>query len=416
MKKSIFCATVAFLASSMAATALAEEPPSREDMWKMMQDQQREITDLKKRLAEAAEHKPAPVATPAKEPSSSKEGLSGLKLSDRIAIGGTIKINANANNDHDRDFTTPRLKSSDVMVNKAEVVIDGKVNEWVESKVVLLYEEKGPASGKEVTLDAATVTIANPSATPVYMSGGLMTVPFGNFRTLMVTDPLALDLGETKETALQLGFKQSSYSGSIYLFNGDAETTGKSSQLDGLGGSLAYDHSYDFGKVHFGADMISTLEDSDGISDSAIDETSMVRHIPGLSLHGSVGYGPWTVLGEYMTALKSFDTSEMLWNSYGARPWIASSELGYGWNLMGYEGTVAAGYQQTGEAGGLVMPKRRIRGGIKVAVFTNTDLALELAHDIDYETYDSSVVEGGSPRVGTGSTSESATLQLAVGF
>lgn len=408
MKKSLHITLTSCMVLAATTAALAEELPSREEMWKILQQQQHEITELKKQLGAVTTAQPAPETQPAKTNSS------GLKWSDRITFSGTVEVEANWNNNHDGDFTTPKQNTSDVTVATAELVTDVKLNPWVVGKVVLLHEEAG--ADKEVDLDQATITIGNSEVTPLFFTGGLMTLPFGNFDTLMVTDPLGLDLGETTESALQLGFNSSYYSGSVYLFNGEAEKIAQNSHLIEFGGNLAYNREYGFGKVHLGTDLISAIEDSNGFTDSNLDETTMLRHIPGLSLHARLDVASWTGLAEYVTTLKRFDTSEILWNSYGARPWAVNTELGYTWNLMGYSTTAAAGYQQTGEAGGLMLPRHRLRGGMKVALFENTDIALEWNHDKDYKVSDSSSVEGGAARTGTNTTSDSATLQLAVGF
>ncbi|MBF0107839.1 MAG: LbtU family siderophore porin [Magnetococcales bacterium] len=423
MKQPIFATLTLLLGMTVAktGTGLASDTPTREELWQMLQDQQREIGQLKLKLEKAttARNTPPPGQNPSaapsgREPPSQATNASGLKWSDRIHLGGTVEVEANWNNNHDGDFTTARREESDVTLATAELTAEARLHDWVSSKVVLLHEENG--SDKEIDVDSATITLANPRVTPAFLTAGLLTLPFGRFETLMISDPLTLDLGETTESAVQSGFSYSHYSGSIYLFNGDAEKSGTDSHLRGFGGNLSYDRDYNFAKVHFGSDLISTLEDANFITDSDVDETTMRRHIPGLSLHGSLETGPWTGLAEYVTAMKEFDPGELLWNGGGARPWTLNTELGYGWIWMGYGGMVAVGYQQTGEAGGLLMPQRRLRGGVSVVLFPNTNLSFEWAHDQDYKVSDSSSVEGGPVRAGTDETSNSATMQLAVGF
>ncbi|MBF0602236.1 MAG: LbtU family siderophore porin [Nitrospirae bacterium] len=414
MKKSSGTILISCMVLSVATAAVADELPSREEMWKLLQQQQREIIALKKQLGTTTPSQSSQVTQSAPETQPEKIDRSGLKWSDRISFSGTVEVEANWNNNHDGDLTTPKQNTSDVTVATAELVTDIKINPWVSGQVILLHEEDGP--DKEVDLDQATITIGNAEVTPFFFTGGLMTLPFGSYDTLMVTDPLGLDLGETQESALQLGFNTSYYSGSFYLFNGEAEKVAKDSHLIGYGGNLAYNREYDFGTVHLGTDLISAIEDSDGLTDSDLDETTMFKHIPGLSLHARLDVASWTGLVEYVTALKKLDTSEILWNADGARPWAVNTELGYTWDLLGYATTAAAGYQQTGEAIGLMMPQHRLRGGLKITLFENTDIALEWNHDKDYKTGDSSSVEGGAVRTGTGTTSDSATMQLAVGF
>jgi len=63
---------------------------------------------------------------------------------------------------------------------------------------------------------------------PLYITAGQIYVPFGAYETNMVSEPLTLELGETRETSLQVGFVKGDFAGSVYAFNGDNEKNGDS--------------------------------------------------------------------------------------------------------------------------------------------------------------------------------------------
>jgi len=61
-----------------------------------------------------------------------------------------------------------------------------------------------------------TITLGNMEMFPVYLTAGKMYVPFGNFESNMIQDPVTLEIGETRESAGQVGFEHSGFYGSAY--------------------------------------------------------------------------------------------------------------------------------------------------------------------------------------------------------
>jgi hypothetical protein len=53
-----------------------------------------------------------------------------------------------------------------------------------------------------------------------------MYVPFGNFESQIISDPLTLEIGEAGEDALQVGVEVEGFYDSIYTFNGDVTEGG----------------------------------------------------------------------------------------------------------------------------------------------------------------------------------------------
>ena len=78
----------------------------------------------------------------------------------------------------------------------------------------------GPADvAFSIVVDGAVITLGNTEKNPVYLAAGKMAVPFGNYETQMISDPLTLEIGETAEDALQLGVEAGGFYGSVYAFN-----------------------------------------------------------------------------------------------------------------------------------------------------------------------------------------------------
>jgi hypothetical protein len=329
-----------------------------------------------------------------------------------IAVGGSIEVEGSYT---DNDVFGGN-EASDLNVSTAELDIEAGINDWTTANLVLLWEEED-GSGNELTVDQATITIAESRASPFYLVAGHLALPFGRYETLMVSDPFTLELGETKETALIVGAESHGLFASAYGFNGDLDD-GTGNTIDNYGADLGYAWGGDGRSVYTSLSYINDLGDSDGISDVVIGNLTAParyeRKIPGYALHALVTAGPVSLIGEYVTATKGFDSSnEIAFNGRGAKPSAWNLEAGYTFDAAGHETALAVGHQETGEALGLGLPRSRTSATVSVALMEDTTFSLEWTHDRDYGTGDSDAVAGA---VGTGDESNTLTGQLAVGF
>ena len=144
------------------------------------------------------------------------------------------------------------------MLATFELGIAAQVTDWVEAMASLLYEE----DDTDLEVDLAMITIANPEVTPVFFSAGQFYLPFGAYQTNLVSDPLTLEIGETRETAAQLGFVYQGFSGSAYAFNGDNKVNGDN-HIDSWGANLAFAQEREDLVWTVGAGYINDLGDSD---------------------------------------------------------------------------------------------------------------------------------------------------------
>jgi hypothetical protein len=315
----------------------------------------------------------------------------------KISLSGLVEVEAGYTDD-------PGGSESDLTLSTVELGIDAQVTPWVGTHVLILFEE-GETDPPEI--DEGIITLRNPDTSPFSLAVGRMYVPFGNFESSMISDPLTLEIGETRETAVQVGYVSGGLYGSAYLFNGDSNDGG-SEQIDQFGFNLGLARDAEEGG--FGYDLglfwTSNIADSDTLQDAVTDSGNLAIKVAGYGIHGLVRTGPFTLIGEYLTASKSFDTADLAFNGSGAKPSAFNLEADYDFELVGKGGNVAVAWQGTRDALALELPKTRYLAVLSVGIFENTTLTFEYAHDEDYD----------SSKGGSGEDSDTYTAQLAVKF
>lgn len=313
---------------------------------------------------------------------------------DRVQVTGLVEMEAQASTTFEDDD-----HASDLVLATVEVGIAAQVTPWVGAEVVLLYEDDG---GTALDVDVGAITLAPPHG-PWAVTAGQFYLPFGTFETHMVTDPLTLELGETRESALMAGFVNGGLAAVAYGFNGENDPGGDD-DIGSWGATLGYGVEGSGVAVAGQVGYLSNLGDSDALQE-ALDPTAPGRAEVGAWFASAVvSGGRFTVIAEYLAAAETFAPGEL--DSSRAKPHGWNLEAGVGFDLSGREATYALGVQGTADALALGLPKERILTALSLALFPDTTLSLEWAHDRDY------------PRGqgGTGNRAETVTAQVAVAF
>jgi hypothetical protein len=118
-----------------------------------------------------------------------------------LSINGIVQIEARFNEDYDGN------DSSDFVADEVGVAIEAQVHKMAKAQISFLYEE----GATDLEIDEAFVTLGQSKA---YLAVGQLYVPFGNFESHLISDPLTLELGEAREKAAQVGFEKG---GSLWL-------------------------------------------------------------------------------------------------------------------------------------------------------------------------------------------------------
>ena len=307
---------------------------------------------------------------------------------DRIEIGGVVEIEAGHHSPYTGDDT------SDVTVATVELGIAAQVNDWVAAEIGLLFEE----DDTDLEVDVATLTVAPPDG-PWFATLGQQYLPFGVYDTNLVSDPLTLEIGETRETAALVGVEANGFVAAAYVFNGESD---KDDELDRYGLMAGYAHEGDDVGFALQAGYISHIGDSDGLQDIG----DVRDYVGGIAVEGLFTTGPFTFIAGYVAATDSFDAAELDFDGSGAEPKAWTLEAAYAFDLAARPAAIALGYQGTEEALALELPETRLAIALSVEVMRNTTLSFEWARDDDYGTSDG----------GTGRSADTATAQIAVEF
>ena len=315
----------------------------------------------------------------------------------KIAITGGVELETSYASPYTGDDT------SDAAVATATVGVAAQIHDWVGAEISLLYEE----DDTPLEVDTASLTVGPPDG-PWKFTGGQIYVPFGTFETNLISDPLTLEIGETRETALLVGFDKGGFFGSAYGFNG-TNKDGGDNHIDGFGANAGYRLERENTELAVSLGYINDVGDSDNLQDvigSNLGSNNVTDHVAAWTASAMVKHRGFMLIGEYLSALDDFQPGEVPFGTGGARPSAWNIEGGYGVRIAGKDVVFAVAWQGTDEALALELPESRLLAGLSVQVLEHAKLSFEWAHDRDYDTADG----------GTGKSADTATAQLAVEF
>lgn len=313
------------------------------------------------------------------------------KFNEFVTIGGLIEGDTIFARNYEGADT------SDFELSTVELILDAKVTEWATGHIVVTYEG-GEDEG--LFLDEANITLGKIDEFPLFLSTGRVYAPFGNFSTNMLQDPLTLTISEINTLGVISGFDTHGVSGRLFGFEGMNET-GEDNTIHGFGAALSYTYEQDGTAFNAGVSWVNNIADADGISDT-LDEAGLdtiSSRVNGLGTHLVAKYGPFSLIGEYIFALNSFEPEELAFDNNGAKPSALNGELAYTTELWAKETVIAAGYQQSRQALTLGLPEQRLIASASIEIFAGTTMAIEYYRDQDY-----SMADGGTNEDGHGFT------------
>jgi hypothetical protein len=333
-----------------------------------------------------------------------------------VMISGLIQVEARFDNGYDGKDT------SDFVVDELDIGIEARVHKFAKAKINLLYEQEGTP----LEIDEAFLTLGNSKVSPFFLTVGQQYLPFGNFESHMVSDSLTLEIGEARETALQMNAEYNGLYGSLFAFNGSTQDnpitgTGED-KIDHYGLNLGFASEIKMFGYDVGLSYINDIGDSDGVT-RALDARASVlglanaaaltdyQYVNALGTHVILNMRQFSFIGEYIGTLGSFNVNHLNFNNQGAVLQAWNTELGYSLNILGKKASLALGYQGTKEALALGLPKNRYLIGLSVGIYDQTTFSFEYAHEQDYNSN-----ETGNANKGTGNSKDRATLQLVLEF
>ena len=336
-----------------------------------------------------------------------EENLKSAVLPDswvnKVTVSGSVELEASYAKSDPAGEDVEGEDSSDFSLSTAEIGIDADIVEHVTGHVLFLYEDD-----EDVVVDEATITILGGEAFPVFLTAGKMYVPFGKYETNMISDPLTLELGETRETAVQAGFESGGFHASFYVFNGDVNKADSDDHIDNYGLEAGYALEKDGFKLDVGVGYINNIMDSNTQAEILDDETAdaesmgfscnLNEYVGGFSAYVTTGVGPFTFIGEYVAAIEEpeFSFAELepgvlqsmgfKETKKGEKPRTWNLELAYIFSVMEKDAVIALSYQGSDNTDNQ-LPDKRYLAACGINLLESTNLSVEYLHG-KYENED----------------------------
>ncbi len=297
-------------------------------------------------------------------------------LSERLTFSGVVEVEAGYES---IDFADPDVddeESSDITLATVELGVDADIAKHVGGHVLFLWEEDDT---EEVVVDEGFIILDGEDVVPLYLNAGKMYVPFGYYESHFISDPLTLELGETRESAVKVGFANDMFDLCLAGFNGDIDETGEDDHIKGYVASATFtlpeESLPDLGLMA-GVSYISNLADSDGLEGETPGEVA--DHVGGLGSFVSVSYQERFFLeAEYVGALDTFEAGELSFDGgkdYEPKAW--NLELAF----VPIEDLELALRYEGGDDLGDLLPETQYGAAITYSLFANTSIALEYLH------------------------------------
>ncbi len=372
---------------------------------------------------------------------------------ERIMLSGGINVDMGKWGNRNGNFigeNTQRLSLNDAYFN-----VGAKINDWTKAFASISYNtatindptaatpanhiaeysaaySNNAQSGSTQTLqlEQAFITLANFDESPIFVQVGKQFQDFSRYPLHPITRSLTQVMSETLATSAKIGFvAPMGFTGSAFVFDNPIPQIGQSSKPTNYGASLGIDMPSD----QFGWDLgVAYLWDLMGVNDIAyaVNQFNIAAGLgegyqsrtSGVAAYGDINFGPFVFDARYTTATGSFNVQDLpsrgvadispmtglpIAGATGAKPWTAGVQAGYGFDAFwGRQQDIFLGYQWSGEAAGLLLPKHRWLAGYNIDMWKDTKIGIEWDHDNAY----------GTGSGGNGKTTNLVSLRAGVQF
>ena len=365
---------------AVALAALSLSPPALADMLEVRPDvmefriaraevpAMRQSGEVAARDARIGDRAPPGVAD---------EAARDAPRAERISVGGLIEIEA------EHAAVEGGGDTSNAATASVELAIDMQFSEWVAAESVVKYEDDSESDG-DLDIDSAVVSIADPEG-PWFIAAGKYTLPFGAFPSVMISDPLTLELAETTDSAIEVGVTTGTFTVSAFAFRGDRQgevrnfgvSASLSTAIEGAAGAKA------------GLGYLNDLAEADTIVDAGWVAAGDDR-VPAWIASAELALGNLALMAEYLSATKGFASAG------DETPSAYMVEAVYAFNAMGRPASAALGYQRTRNArdDNWGLPRMRMLGTFMLELVEGVALGVEFKRDTDYADETTDTVTG----------------------
>ncbi|MDY6790573.1 MAG: LbtU family siderophore porin [Thermodesulfobacteriota bacterium] len=302
----------------------------------------------------------------------------GERWFENVTLSGAIEVEAGFEKIDYNDPATKDEDSSDIVIATVEAGIDAEIVKHVSGHLLFLYEE----DDTDLEVDEAIISIKGEDVVPLYLNAGQMYVPFGNFESHMISEPITLELGETRESAVVAGFATDWLDISAGVFNGDIDEIGEDNKIESYVAGAVFtlpENTVSGFVLSAGGSYISNIGDSDSLQEDIESGPVTIRdYVAGYSAFISISaLDRFFLNAEYLTAADEFAAGELSFDGgrkFKPSTWYAELAVSVIDDLE-----VAVRYEASDD-GGDFLPEKRYGGAITYGLFENTSLGLEYLH------------------------------------
>jgi len=350
--------------------------------------------ELEGEMAREAKAADEPVEKEAEKSKEEKYRLEAM-INEYVEFGGAIEMEYSWVKGFDGS------SSSDISLETAELDFEISLTDWDVGELAIEWEP----DDDELTVKEAFVTFGNLECFPWFLQTGRLFVPFGISTgavvgdTLTITDPLTIEIFETREDVLLIGYERNGFHTSAYVFNGDTNPGGGNDHIEHYGGTIRYGKEFCNMSYGVGIDYLSSIFDSDSLTDE-FPEALEARYVPGIALHGRLFLNGFSLILEYNGALRSAKFMEDD-EDLKLAPEAWQVELGYTTKICCKETYFSLNYSESHDLEG-TFPRRRFLANLGIWFYDSILLGFEYGHDVDYS----------ESHGGTGNTADFLISQL----
>jgi len=315
------------------------------------------------------------------------------------------------------------------LAGQAEFDLSAQVNDWVTGYI---HYFSGTEPGENVEMEQAFIVVGNLDKSPTYASVGKEFVSSGGYNTNMVSRPLTREVGRFRANEATIGTFWEGFRGNLFGYDNERKlTNGSTKSLDQWGAQIEFfsemseffEEAVDNDDVSFKAGVAYVNDISGAESYTAGDvlplDAAINTYIPSGNVYARLGYGEWSLWGEYQHNFDAFEADQLSFNSDGAKIAATNVELTYRFDL-GRPSWLTANYGQTSQALALQIPQRVYGVTYGVNILKNTVLSFEYLLQQDYSDNDVAFAPGnpnvGHLQSGTGDKNSQFTAQIDIFF
>lgn len=333
------------------------------------------------------------------------------------SIGGMLLIDTS----YSKGFDDSKI--TDIYVDTFLIHVNKDINKYVNIHTAIKHEETPLADDNNIKVDEAYIGITVPDESSLNILLGRQYVPFGNYSTFMITNPLAFYLAKINDSALAVKYNDVLVA-HAFLMNGNTAESGTLADKKNNTAEYGLGLGYETAQFKVSADWINSIAESDTVVDTTQSSIALKNYVAGWDFHAEYEVDAFEISTEYVSTTKKFQNTEYTFNDAGAKPSTWDVEFNY---RLGYKNSWAGlRYSQSKEFLFLNQPKNMLSLGYGQEIFKHTLLKFEAYRQKDYVETDTALRFNGLPYddvnyspiavTGTGNITFGCAVQLGVEF